>query len=90
MDLLLMFVIATFSLSIGFVFGAWWCAVGRINKSFEEEFAKEIKENKIKVCDRCGSRFEKETSEDENVCQTCVNYLKENPDDEYIQNWRYE
>lgn len=83
-------IICSIVFSIAFVLGAGWSYIGMINKSFEEEFAKELADNKFKTCDRCGSRFEKETSEDENVCQSCVNHLKENPDDEYIQKWRYE
>lgn len=90
---LIMFIYIIFICSISFVLGAWWCSVGQGNKTFEQEFAKEIaghKKNNIKVCDHCGSLFDTEDSEDTVVCQTCVNYLKENPDDEYIQKWRYE
>jgi len=75
---------------IAFVLGAMWSYVGSINKSFEEEFAKELKENKFKICDRCGCRYEDATSGCADVCQSCITYLNENPDDEYLKRWRYE
>jgi hypothetical protein len=78
-------VVCSIVFSIAFVLGAGWSYIGMINKSFEEGFAKELKDNQFNICDRCGCRYEIATSEDENVCQTCVAYLREDPDDEYFK-----
>lgn len=78
---LIVFVITIFACSIGFVIGAFWATVGTANKEYDAQ---------IKVCDRCGNRFSTEDSEDNIICQRCVEFIKNNPDDEYMKKWRYE
>lgn len=74
---------------------AFWVAVSNQNRQDEQYGNEKLDHNHVhqprnsvlENCIRCGSRFDVAMTEDPEfeLCQVCMNYLKNHPEDPYFQ-----